>query len=78
MEETYTLLLDIWYGIFLVKSRYDISAIIRSISYFYSLQQMLAWETVSLMRGELYSEVSVVFENVRFNRATNIPKEGLC
>lgn len=38
---------------------------------------MLAWETVSLMRGELYSEVPVVFENVRFNRATNIPKEGM-
>ena len=37
---------------------------------------MLAWETVALMRGELYSEVPVVFENVRFNRATNIPKEG--
>ncbi|XP_065219793.1 fatty acid synthase isoform X2 [Planococcus citri] len=37
---------------------------------------MLAWETISLMRGELYSEVPVVFENVRFNRATNIPKEG--
>lgn len=28
------------------------------------------------MRGELYSEVPVVFENVRFQRATNIPKDG--
>nr|WIW72532.1 fatty acid synthase [Kerria lacca] len=37
---------------------------------------MLAWETISLMRGELFSEVPVVFEDVRFNRATNIPKEG--
>lgn len=38
---------------------------------------MLAWETISLMRGELFSEVPVVFEDVRFNRATNIPKEGI-
>lgn len=29
-----------------------------------------------MMMGELYTEVSVVFENVRFQRATNIPKEG--
>lgn len=28
------------------------------------------------MMGELYTEVSVVFENVRFQRATNIPKDG--
>lgn len=36
----------------------------------------MAWETLALMRGELYSEVPVVFENVRFQRATNIPKDG--
>ncbi|CAH0385876.1 unnamed protein product [Bemisia tabaci] len=36
----------------------------------------LAWETVGLMRGELYTEVPVIFENVRFHRATNIPKDG--
>lgn len=29
-----------------------------------------------MMMGEPYTEVSVVFENVRFQRATNIPKEG--
>jgi fatty acid synthase, animal type len=29
-----------------------------------------------MMMGELFTEVSVVFENVRFQRATNIPKEG--
>lgn len=29
-----------------------------------------------MMMGELYTEVSVVFENVRFQRATNIPKDG--
>ncbi|XP_023289558.1 fatty acid synthase [Orussus abietinus] len=36
----------------------------------------LIWETVGMMRGELYTEVSVVFEDVKFLRATNIPKEG--
>uniref|UniRef100_A0A8D8UL46 Fatty acid synthase n=1 Tax=Cacopsylla melanoneura TaxID=428564 RepID=A0A8D8UL46_9HEMI len=36
----------------------------------------MAWETVSLMRGELYTEVPVVFENVKFMRATNVPKDG--
>lgn len=36
----------------------------------------LAWETVGMMRGELYTEVSVVFEDVKFLRATTIPKEG--
>lgn len=36
----------------------------------------MAWETLALMRGELFSEVPVVFENVRFQRATNIPKDG--
>lgn len=28
------------------------------------------------MMGELFTEVSVVFEDVRFQRATNIPKDG--
>ncbi|KAM3963796.1 fatty acid synthase-like [Aphomia sociella] len=37
---------------------------------------VLVWETLGMMMGELFSEVSVVFENVRFQRATNIPKEG--
>ncbi|CAG4931996.1 unnamed protein product [Colias eurytheme] len=37
---------------------------------------VLAWETLGMMMGELFTEVSVVFENVRFQRATNIPKEG--
>ncbi|XP_012251516.2 fatty acid synthase-like [Athalia rosae] len=36
----------------------------------------LIWETIGLMRGELYTEVSVVFEDVRFQRATTLPKEG--
>ncbi|XP_050677552.1 fatty acid synthase-like [Leptidea sinapis] len=37
---------------------------------------VLVWETLGMMMGELYTEVSVVFENVRFQRATNVPKEG--
>ncbi|XP_075218277.1 fatty acid synthase 3 [Lycorma delicatula] len=37
---------------------------------------VLVWETFGMMRGELYTEVPVVFENVRFQRATNIPKDG--
>lgn len=36
----------------------------------------MAWETLALMRGEIFSEVPVVFENIRFQRATNIPKDG--
>lgn len=39
--------------------------------------QTLAWETLGLMKGELYTEVPVVFENIRFHRATNIPKDGM-
>ncbi|KAF9408342.1 hypothetical protein HW555_011931 [Spodoptera exigua] len=37
---------------------------------------LLVWETLGMMMGESYTDVSVVFENVRFQRATNIPKEG--
>lgn len=36
----------------------------------------LIWETVGMMKGDLYTEFSVVFEDVKFLRATNIPKEG--
>jgi len=28
------------------------------------------------MNGRMYTEIPVVFEDVRFHRATNIPKEG--
>lgn len=34
------------------------------------------WETVGLMRGEIYTDMNIVFEDVRFHRATNISKEG--
>ncbi|XP_068623798.1 fatty acid synthase-like [Battus philenor] len=37
---------------------------------------VMVWETLGMMMGELFMEISVVFENVRFQRATNIPKEG--
>nr|XP_033197779.1 fatty acid synthase-like [Bombus vancouverensis nearcticus] len=37
---------------------------------------IMVWETVSLLQGALYDEVSVVFENVKFERATNMPESG--
>ncbi|XP_046963777.1 fatty acid synthase-like [Vanessa cardui] len=37
---------------------------------------LMVWENLAMMMGELFTEVSVVFENVRFQRATNIPKNG--
>ena len=36
----------------------------------------MVWESFGLMRGKVYTDVSVVFEDVRFLRATNIPKTG--
>ncbi|XP_043502646.1 fatty acid synthase-like [Polistes fuscatus] len=36
----------------------------------------LVWETLGMMIGQLYTEVPVVFTNVKFLRATTIPKEG--
>lgn len=36
----------------------------------------LIWETIGMLRGEMYTEVSVVFEDVSFIRATHIPREG--
>lgn len=35
----------------------------------------LIWETLAMMHGEFYAELSVVFENVKFIRATTIPKD---
>ncbi|XP_050353260.1 fatty acid synthase-like [Nymphalis io] len=37
---------------------------------------VMVWETLGMTMGKLFSEVSVVFENVRFQRATNVPKDG--
>ena len=39
--------------------------------------QELVWESVAIMNRQVYTEISVVFEDVRFHRATNIPKEGV-
>lgn len=36
----------------------------------------LVWETLGMMIGKLYMDISVVIKNVKFNRATTIPKEG--
>jgi hypothetical protein len=36
------------------------------------------WKAVGLMTGQNYTDVPIVFEDVRFHRTTNIPKEGLC
>ncbi|KAK2585487.1 hypothetical protein KPH14_010141 [Odynerus spinipes] len=36
----------------------------------------LVWETLGMMLGQLFTEVSVVMEDIKFNRATTIPKEG--
>ncbi|XP_046964151.1 fatty acid synthase-like [Vanessa cardui] len=37
---------------------------------------LMVWESLAMMMGKLFTEVSVVFEEVRFQRATNIPKVG--
>jgi hypothetical protein len=36
------------------------------------------WKSVGLMADEKYTDVPIVFEDVRFHRATSIPKQGLC
>ncbi|XP_046832934.1 fatty acid synthase-like isoform X1 [Vespa crabro] len=36
----------------------------------------LVWETFGMMIGQLYTELSVVIENIKFNRATTMPKKG--
>ncbi|PNF24204.1 hypothetical protein B7P43_G16135, partial [Cryptotermes secundus] len=36
----------------------------------------LVWKSVGLMTGQNYTEVPIVFEDVRFHRATSIPKQG--
>ncbi|KAL6436122.1 hypothetical protein ACFW04_005722 [Cataglyphis niger] len=34
------------------------------------------WDTISMLRGQLLNEIPIVFENVKFLRATHIPKQG--
>ena len=40
------------------------------------VSQELVWESVAIMNRHMYTEMPVVFEDVRFHRATIIPKEG--
>lgn len=37
---------------------------------------LMAWETVAQLHGKLPDEISVVFENIRFERATTMPKDS--
>jgi len=37
---------------------------------------IMVWETIGMLHGEMYTEISVVFEDVNFVRATHMPKEG--
>ncbi|XP_076644466.1 fatty acid synthase [Halictus rubicundus] len=37
---------------------------------------ILVWETVSMLQGKLFDEVSVVFEDIKFERATTLSKDG--
>ncbi|XP_063218658.1 fatty acid synthase-like [Bacillus rossius redtenbacheri] len=37
---------------------------------------VLVWESLAIMTGQFIKDVPIVFENIRFHRATNIPKEG--
>ncbi|XP_070161148.1 fatty acid synthase-like [Polyergus mexicanus] len=34
------------------------------------------WDTISMLRGQLLNDLSIVFENIKFIRATYIPKQG--
>jgi len=36
----------------------------------------IVWETLALLQGETHTDLSIVFEDVSFMRATHLPKEG--
>ncbi|XP_072750344.1 fatty acid synthase-like [Anoplolepis gracilipes] len=36
----------------------------------------LVWETIKMLRGQWLNEIPIVFENVKFIRATHVPKQG--
>ncbi|RLU25189.1 hypothetical protein DMN91_003281 [Ooceraea biroi] len=38
---------------------------------------VFVWETIGMLRRQLQTEVSVVFEDVKFLRATHFPKQGI-
>lgn len=35
----------------------------------------MVWETLAMLHGETYTNLSVVFEDINFKRATLLPKE---
>lgn len=37
---------------------------------------VIVWEIMASLKGEICTEMSVVFEDITFTRATVIPKEG--
>ncbi|EFN62855.1 Fatty acid synthase, partial [Camponotus floridanus] len=37
---------------------------------------LLVWDTISLLKGQWLNDISIVFENVKFLRATHFPKQG--
>lgn len=37
---------------------------------------LLVWDTISMLKGQWLNDISIVFENVKFLRATHIPKLG--
>jgi len=37
---------------------------------------LLVWDTISMLKGQWLNDISIVFENVKFLRATHIPKQG--
>jgi hypothetical protein len=39
--------------------------------------QELVWKSVGQMSGQTYTDVSIVFEDVHFHRATPIHKKGM-
>jgi hypothetical protein len=36
------------------------------------------WKSVGLMTGKHYTDVPIVFEDVQFQKAISIPKQGSC
>jgi len=37
---------------------------------------LLVWDMISMLRGQWLNDISIVFENIKFLRATHIPKQG--
>lgn len=37
---------------------------------------IMVWETIGFLQGRIYDELSVMFENVKFERTTTVPASG--